>query len=389
MGDVILSPAMLSAVSSLNAIQSQMTALQTRLATGKRVNSPADDPNAYFTAQSLNARATSISGLSAGIQTAQDTVEAANNGIKSIQALLTSAQSIAYQALGSAGTVAPVVTGTLAGLTTSSVIASTGGTSTKFKAGDTVTVSDGTTTATYTAANNDTVQTFLTAINGTSGLKAVASLNASGQIQLTATSNVTITIGGTVAGAGGGSLSSILGFTAGATAPGANSSLRQSLAAQYDSLRAQIDQAAGDASFDGTNLLGGGSLTVKLNETGTSTVSVAGGNLSSSALGLTASSNSWQLDSDINSALTKINAAIATVSATSASLGSSGTILQTRLDFNKSMVDTLNGGVTDLTANDANADSAMLLALQTRQQLATTTMSIASGAYASALQLFG
>jgi len=389
MGDVILSPAMLSAVSSLNAIQSQMTAAQTRLATGKRVNAPMDDPNAYFTAQNLNARASSISALAAGIQTAQDTVEAASNGLKSIQSLLTSAQSIAYQALASAGTQAPIVTGTLSSLTTGTTIASTAGSATKFKAGDTVIVSDGTTTATYTAANNDTVQTFLTAINGTSGLKVVASLNASGQIQLTATSNITVTVGGTINGAGGGTLTGIIGLTAGATAPGANSTLRQSLAAQYDSLRAQIDQAAGDASFNGTNLLGGGSMTVKLNETGTSTVTVTGGALSSASLGLTASSNSWQLDSDISTALTKINAALATVSATSASLGASGTILQTRLDFNKSMVDTLNGGVTDLTANDSNSDSALLLALQTRQQLATTTLSLASGAYASALQLFG
>jgi flagellin-like hook-associated protein FlgL len=388
MGDVILSPAMLSAVSSLTAIQAQMAEVQTRLATGKRVNSPSDDPNAYFTAQSLSSRASSISSLSAGIEAAQGTVNAAANGIKTIQSLLTTAQTIAYQALQSAGTVAPIVTGTLT-LTTGTVIASTSGSSSKFKAGDTVTVSDGTTTATYTAANNDTVQTVLNAINGTSGLKVVASLNASGQIQLTATSNVTITVGGTVAGAGGGSLSGILGLTAGATAPGANSALRQSLAAQYDSLRAQIDQAAGDASFNGTNLLGGGSMNVRLNETGTSSLTVTGGSLSSAGLGLSASSNSWQLDSDINSALTKINAAIATVAATSASLGSSGTILQTRLDFNKSMADTLNGGASDLTANDSNADSALLLALQTRQQLATTTLSIANGAYASALQLFG
>jgi flagellin len=188
---------------------------------------------------------------------------------------------------------------------------------------------------------------------------------------------------------GGGSLGGILGLTAGTTALAANSKLRQSLAAQYDSLRAQIDQAAGDASFNGTNLLNGGSIIVKLNETGRSTATVSGGSLTSSSLGPTASSNSWQLDSDINSALTKISAAIATVAATSASLGASGTILQTRLDFNKSMVDTLNGGVTDLTANDSDADGALLLALQTRQQLATTTLSMASGAYASALQLFG
>jgi flagellin-like hook-associated protein FlgL len=388
MGDVVLSPAMLAAVSSLSAIQAQMTAVQTRLATGKRVNSPADDPNAYFTAQNLSSRADSIKGLAAGIDAAQGSVNAASNGIKTIQALLTTAQTIAYQALQSAGTVAPIVTGTVT-LTTGTVIASTSGSASKFKAGDTVTVSDGTTTATYTAANNDTVQTFLNAINGTSGLKVVASLNASGQVQLTATSNVTITVGGTVNGAGGGSLGGILGLTAGATAPGANSTLRQSLSAQYDALRAQIDQAAGDASFNGTNLLGGGSMTVRLNETGTSSLNVAGGSLSSSGLGLSASSNNWQLDSDINSALTKINAAIATVAATSASLGASGTILQTRLDFNKSMAQTLTAGASDLTSNDMNGDSALLLALQTRQQLATTTMSIANGAYASALQMFG
>jgi flagellin len=389
MGDLVLSPAMLTAISSLASIQQQMAELQTRIATGKRVNSPIDDPASYFTAQNLSARADALTSLAAGLQDAQSTVDAANNGIKSIQSLLNTAQTIAYEALQSAGTVAPTVTGTLSALTTSTVIASAGGSGTKFKAGDTVTVSDGTTTATYTAVANDTVQTFLNTINGTSGLKVVASLNASGQIQLTATSNVSITIGGTVSGAGGGTLAGIIGLTAATTAPGANSTLRQSLALQYNSLLTQINQAASDAGFDGTNLLAGGTLTAKLNETGTSTLTVSGGNVNSTGLGLGGSSNNWQLDSDINSALTQINTAIATVQATSASLGSSNDILKARTAFNKSMADTLTSGADALTASDVNADSAMLLALQTRQQLATTALSIANGAYANALQLFG
>jgi flagellin len=387
MGDIVLSPAMFTAVNTLANIRTQMEAAQTRLATGNRVNSPLDDPNAWFTAQSLSARADSISALTDGLKTAQQTVSAATNGIKSIQSLLTTAQTIAYQALQSAGTVAPTVTGNLT-LTAGTVIASASGSGTKFKAGDTVTVSDGTTTATYTAVVNDTVQTFINAINGTGGLKVIASLNASGQIQLTATSAVSITVGGTVAGSGGGSLSGILGLTAATTAPGANSTLRQSLALQFDSLRSQIDQAASDAGLNGTNLLTGGSLTAKLNETGTSNLTITGGNVNSTALGLSASGNSWQLDSDINTSLTKINAAIASVQATSASLGASSSILQTRMDFNSSMVDTLKSGASDLTAADSNADSALLLALQTRQQLAATSLSIANGAYASALQLF-
>ena len=388
MGAVVLSPSMLSAVNILSTIQSQMETIQERLATGKRVNSPLDDPNAFFTASALSSRADQLSALADTLKTAQSTVTAAGDGLNTIQSLLSEAQTIANEALQSAGTVAPVVTGTLSGLTTASVIASTGGSATRFKAGDTVTVSDGTTTATYTAANNDTVQTFLSAVNNTSGLKVVASVNASGQIQLTATSNVTLTIGGTVNGAGGGSLSSILGLTAGATAPGANTTLRQSLASQFDAIRGQIDQAAGDASYSGTNLLTGSSLSVKLNETGSSTLTVAGGSVTSTGLGLVASTNGWQTNADINTALTNINNAIATVQATSASLGASGSILQTRLDFNKAMSDTLNSGATDLTASDGNADSALLLALQTRQQLAETTLSVAHGAYASALQLF-
>lgn len=379
---------MLSAVNILSTIQSQMETIQERLATGKRVNSPLDDPNAFFTASALSSRADQLSALADTLKTAQSTVTAAGDGLNTIQSLLSEAQTIANEALQSAGTVAPVVTGTLSGLTTASVIASTGGSATRFKAGDTVTVSDGTTTATYTAANNDTVQTFLSAVNNTSGLKVVASVNASGQIQLTATSNVTLTIGGVVNGAGGGSLSSILGLTAGATAPGANTTLRQSLASQFDAIRGQIDQAAGDASYSGTNLLTGSSLSVKLNETGSSTLTVAGGSVTSTGLGLVASTNGWQTNADINTALTNINNAIATVQATSASLGASGSILQTRLDFNKAMSDTLNSGATDLTASDGNADSALLLALQTRQQLAETTLSVAHGAYASALQLF-
>jgi len=38
-----------------------------------------------------------------------------------------------------------------------------------------VTVSDGTTTATYTAANGDTSQTLLNAVNNTANLKVTAS----------------------------------------------------------------------------------------------------------------------------------------------------------------------------------------------------------------------
>jgi flagellin-like hook-associated protein FlgL len=183
-------------------------------------------------------------------------------------------------------------------------------------------------------------------------------------------------------------LSSILGLTAATTSPGANTTLRQSLALQFDAIRSQIDQAAADAGLNGTNLLGSGSLTLNLNESGSSTLTVSGANLSSAGIGLTATANNWASNSDINTSLAKVNAAIASVQASASSLDASSAILQTRIDFNSAMQSTLDAGASDLTASDSNADSALILALQARQQLATSALSIAHGAYASALQLF-
>ena len=59
------------------------------------------------------------------------------------------------------------------------------------------------------------------------------------------------------------------------------------------------------------------------------------------------------------------------------------------MDFNSAMINTLTDGASTLTASDPNEDSAKLLALQTRQQIATTTLSLTQDADSAALQLFG
>ena len=51
-------------LASLTSIQSQANVLQKRLATGKRVSSPIDNPQAFFLAQSLTSRATQLDSLS-------------------------------------------------------------------------------------------------------------------------------------------------------------------------------------------------------------------------------------------------------------------------------------------------------------------------------------
>jgi flagellin len=386
MSDVILSSAARASVIALQNIASLMQVSQKRIATGRRVNVPSDDPAAFFTASALSSRAVALNSVLDNITTAQSTVDAANQGITTIRSLIASAQSVANQALQSASTLVTITGTNGTALTTGTTIATTAGSSTTFKAGDVVTVSDGTTTATYTAANNDTVQTFLDAVNNTANLKVTASLNSSGQIQLTASDTVNVTLGATLGGSG--TLSGVLSLNTGTTNFVANST-RQALATQFNSLLTQIDQAAQDADFNGTNLLTGGTLSVNFNETGSSKLTISGTTLTCSGLGIAASTSQFQTDASINTALTNLSNALTTLQSQSSVLGSQTAIVQARSDFTKAMVNTLNEGADTLVAADTNAESATLLALQTRQQIAVTSLSLSQGADSTVLRLFG
>jgi flagellin-like hook-associated protein FlgL len=163
---------------------------------------------------------------------------------------------------------------------------------------------------------------------------------------------------------------------------------RQSLAAQFDLLRVQIDSAAQDASYNGVNLLTGSSLTVSFNETGSSTMTLSGASLGSSSLGISATTNDWALDSDINASLSQIGAASSSLETYATRFSANSMVLDARHDFNQSMINTLNTGAANLTASDSNEDGAMLLALQTRQQLAITALSLVQNGQSGVLRLF-
>src|ERR1700747_2091667 len=84
---------------SLQSTASLLATTQNDLATGNKVNSALDNPTNYFTAQSLNNRAGDINNLLDGIGTGVQCLQAANTGITSLQQLVSSAQSVANQAL--------------------------------------------------------------------------------------------------------------------------------------------------------------------------------------------------------------------------------------------------------------------------------------------------
>jgi flagellin-like hook-associated protein FlgL len=172
----------------------------------------------------------------------------------------------------------------------------------------------------------------------------------------------------------------------------ANNTVTQAtLATQFNTLLTQIGQLAGDSGFNGVNLLAGNTLTVNLDDTGNSSISVAGvdyTNANAGPLSIANAANNWGSASDITAASTALSAALTTLQSESQTLSSSLSTVQIRQDFTKSMINTLKSGSDNLTLADSNEEGANLLALQTRQQLSSTALSLASQADQNVLRLF-
>src|ERR1700693_5693752 len=98
MSDIVLSAGVRANLLQLQQTSDLIGSTQTRLATGKRVNSALDNPNNYFTAQGLDNRANDLSNLLDSQSSAINTIQAANNGSTAITKLVQSAQSLASQA---------------------------------------------------------------------------------------------------------------------------------------------------------------------------------------------------------------------------------------------------------------------------------------------------
>ncbi|TAL03994.1 MAG: flagellin [Rhodospirillaceae bacterium] len=193
------------------------------------------------------------------------------------------------------------------------------------------------------------------------------------------------------------------------------SSTRASLASQFNELRSQVDNLAEDASFNGVNLLkngigafrpGADYLTVTFNERtdpkGINQLVVSGlkstdfnSILATSAkvTGVAGTTTVWGQTGTaaifaINASISAIDSALTTVRNVSSTFGTNAALLNIREDFTTNLVNTLQGGASDLVNADLNTESANLLSLQTRQQLGTISLSIAQKSQQSVLRLF-
>lgn len=171
------------------------------------------------------------------------------------------------------------------------------------------------------------------------------------------------------------------------------------LEGQYMNVLCQIDQLAEDSGYKGVNLLDGTTVThtVKFDETGVSNLTMTGFDASStgatlSLVSLTASD--WSsaggianLD-EINSAITQLDSATTNLRSEAQKLSTNLSTITIRQDFTSNMINTLEDGAANLTNADMNEEGANMLMLQTRQQLGTTSLSLASQAAQSVLRLF-
>jgi flagellin len=220
-----------------------------------------------------------------------------------------------------------------------------------------------------------------------------ATIDANGLLTITATNDyASSTLGSSAAGGAiGGTLTTALTFST-ASAPTADAvaqTARSNLVNQYNNILNQIDTTSQDSSFNGVNLLNGDQLKLVFDETGKSSLNITGVTYNSKGLGLAALTSGVDFidNSATNKVLSNLNAASSTLRSEASALGSNLSVVQVRQDFNKSLINVLQTGSSNLTLADTNVEAANSQALSTRQSIAVSALSLANQSQQSVLQL--
>ena len=401
MSGIVLSAAVRQNLLSLQDTAALLSTTQNRLATGNKVNSALDNPTNFFTAQGLNNRASDINNLLDSIGNGVQVLQAANTGITSLQSLVDTAKSIANQVLQApTGYTTKANVTTTVGAVGSASDLTTGGATTL--QGKTVILTPATgsaltlTFSNVVAAGNVNSLDALNAAISAAGIGITASISAGNFLTFTSTNdNASQTI--TTAGGAAPNNVQITGTTVAAIVAGsgtpvadaASQAIRASLVGQYNNIITQITTTAQDSSFNGINLLNGDNLKLTFDETAKSTLNVTGVTYSATGLGLASlvSGTDFLDNSSANAALTKLGSASTTLRTEASALGSNLSVVQLRQDFNKSLINVLQTGASNLTLADANEEAANSQALSTRQSIAVSALSLANQSQQSVLQL--
>ena len=406
MSGIVLSSSVRQNLLSLQSTADLLATTQNRLATGKKVNTALDNPTNFFTAASLDNRASDINNLLDGIGNGVQVLQAANTGITSLQKLVDTAKSIANQVLQSPvgySTRANVdVTGTGAGAGTTTAAdlnaGKLGASVITFKTSTgTLAVTVGSTFATGTGTATIKTLDQLNSVLASNGVGVTASISATAdRLTFTSTNDAasqTITKTGTAPTGEGvdiqGTTAATVGTVNAAVADPTSQATRSNLVAQYNVIIQQITTTSQDSSFNGVNLLNGDNLKLTFNETGKSTLNITGVTFNAGGLGLgSLTAGTDFLDSfSANAVIAKLSTASSSLRSEASALGSNLSVVQIRQDFSKNLINVLQTGSSNLTLADTNEEAANSQALSTRQSIAVSALSLANQSQQSVLQL--
>jgi flagellin-like hook-associated protein FlgL len=416
--NIVLTAAVRQNLLSLQGTADLLATTQGRLATGKKVNSALDNPTNFFTAAGLDARASDISNLLDSIGNGVQVLQAADTGITSLQKLVDTAKSIANQSLQQpsgfstkasipftgTGTPSGATNGvaTPADLTTSKLNAGVftfsneTGTAIQITIGVPPSSFNSTTKAAkvqslaqLNQALADAGVNLTTLITGTDSLTFTSTNDGAGQV-ITGNSSPTppttldaIDISANAIGGGAG------GTVTPAVQDPVSQTARATLVSQYNQIITQITTTAQDASFNGINLLDGNSLKLIFDETGKSTLTIAGVTFNPAGLGLGSLTPGADFTDNVltSKVLTALNTASLTLRTQASAFGANLSIVQIRQDFSKNIINVLQTGSSNLTLADSNEEAANSQALSTRQSIATSALALANQSQQSVLQL--
>ena len=339
MADISLTASMRSNLLSLQQTQSLMDMTQERLSTGKKVNSAIDNPSSYYTAQSLTNRASDLSSLLDSMGQAVQTIQAANEGIEAITEFANQAKAIATSA------------------------------------NDTSKVSD---VENY-MAQFDEIMKQIDGIAKDSGYKGVNLLEEGQELKVVFNEDrsSSLTVSGKDASTAGLELGDSSAWVETKTAT-QFSTTGEASEGDYKyngkdvyKVTADYDGSGPDAAVDLNELIEAGTLVkvAEVNEGTTDKFSLIN-------------------KAEINNSITAVEDAISKLRNMASVFGNNYSIVESREEFTENLINVLEEGADKLTLADMNEESANMLALQTRQQLAINSLSLASQAAQSVLSLF-
>ncbi|SHM15958.1 flagellin N-terminal helical domain-containing protein [Roseibium suaedae] len=386
MGGITISSAVRSSLTSLQSTSKLMSSVQEKLSTGKKVNSALDNPNSFFTAKGLENRASDLSTLLDDMGQSVQTLKAADKGIEAISDLVDAAKAKASQAQQSSSQSERNKYAKEYNelLTQIEDIAKDSGYKGKNLLGGngndlSVTFNEDGSSSLAISAVDFTDTTSSTGLN-LSDLTLASEGTSTIALNSTATGSAALTAGDL--------LTDDAEFTAGDTLTFTDSNGTEvgSLKITDETTVQDLQDALDDIEGVSTDLTGGSLTTTsdfKLTISSSSTAFNSNADLTTSS-----TDSSFAKDSDIEKTLKSLKKAQDTLRSQASTFGTNLSIVQNRQDFTNAMINTLEEGAGKLTLADTNEEGANLLALQTQQSLASTSLSLAAQADQNVLRLF-